>query len=1188
AGGGGERREGRAVPDGRRAGVPPVPREVGRAGPRRGVRPPEPIPGVGHEGPGRIVAGAARAGSPGGTPAGGGAPGVGRSRLPLRRAGGARGDVAGGPGRVRRVRREARRRRKRGVGPQRPPGEAAPLVGRAGDEAGERPPAAPDAERAERHGRDDGPADLSPARAGRRGTGIGVRGGDGEPARGRSLPGGGGIRGLPGGPARSGQREAVGAPELVADPDGPTRRARNRPPGGFIMSSRLRISCSSLDATLLALVPSSSPSSPASASDARAVLSTIEFIVPATLSSAPARDGPPPPPSRSPRWSVWARKRAAQTSPVPVNWPGSLGVRIRCCSATSSPPAPPPDAFPLEARRHISSSSPSRTTLVISTSPTPLSWIDRHARWASWIQPILIPVSCSTSNWLGVSTSAWGGGHSLCKSERALQGRRTFPYRQAQDRRRICNRAVMVSYTSPGLNNRREYDLARPKSNTVPAGRVQRLDLLHDAHDRPEERRGSDVPRQNVSDPVSAKATSVRKETVPLHALHQLQQTVSVEDITYRKMQSPKRRVTGSRVFSVTTSCSSYFDFEPTRCQRVKIMPAVDGEFSGQQKGRPTSTFAATRPGQDHNACKAPDTVALRLAVTKAIKFPARIERSVGLLLPRSTEETDSHRRLKGGGLNMSEASRSRSMPSTGELLVSTALPLIVTWLSKDYASGSDSSQFALFLTFGLLESTWGNLFRLLVLPVARAVARGLPGASVPASHDELLRQEDESNDASLSWPPPGALAGLPPEWVAGGYLDGREEVSAGPPRSGGKKARSSKRKPDKEINKSSPRRPYHLNHVRGSTRIRHASQRLGAALGTLFATYLICSSSPLVSFGDIGLGLSSPRRAGTDLLYGFLVGSIGVTLIFAIELRQGWIKIISHCSTAAPGEVFAVNFLWDILFHVSVSTNEEVFLRSWMFVLGCRGIASSMIGEGYNAMTAVNVSIAASTLLQSSFFSLMHYNSPGASRQSQINLFVGGVVGTFNVIASGSIWLGIGWHFGWNIFMGHILGRSTSGIPMSCAVFDVIPKPGKSFERLHGGEFGPEQGVLAPWAYGFCMVLILLFYASEVGFGKNKSGPGLCGPRAALICPLKNRALRSSIMELDDCNHTLSSSTCPTKDLPIGNKVRNVGAYLDVGITRRIFGVGLRSSALTASRDSVADAVMRLPLRETSAKIFA
>jgi hypothetical protein len=56
-----------------------------------------------------------------------------------------------------------------------------------------------------------------------------------------------------------------------------------------------------------------------------------------------------------------------------------------------------------------------------------------------------------------------------------------------------------------------------------------------------------------------------------------------------------------------------------------------------------------------------------------------------------------------------------------------------------------------------------------------------------------------------------------------------------------------------------------------------------------------------------------------------------------------------------------------------------------------------------------------------------------------------------------------MGWHFGWNIAMGHVHGMSTSGIPMSCAVFNVIPRPAKSFEKLHGGTFGPEQGVLAP-----------------------------------------------------------------------------------------------------------------------------
>ena len=234
----------------------------------------------------------------------------------------------------------------------------------------------------------------------------------------------------------------------------------------------------------------------------------------------------------------------------------------------------------------------------------------------------------------------------------------------------------------------------------------------------------------------------------------------------------------------------------------------------------------------------------------------------------------------------MSEASRGR----TGELLASAALPLVVTWLTKDRASSPESSHLALFLTFCLLESAWGNLFRTLVLlPAARAAARRLPGADVPDSADGMRRQEDEANDASLSWPTPGSLAGLPPEWGAGACGGGDPGGSREGPVD--RKAGGGKGRPGRATAEPPLRRPYHLNHVRGSTRVRHASQRIGAALGTLLATHVLCSLSPLVSFEDIGLDLSSPRKAAADMLCGFVVGSAGVLLIFAIELRRGWIK---------------------------------------------------------------------------------------------------------------------------------------------------------------------------------------------------------------------------------------------------------------------------------------------------------
>ena len=76
---------------------------------------------------------------------------------------------------------------------------------------------------------------------------------------------------------------------------------------------------------------------------------------------------------------------------------------------------------------------------------------------------------------------------------------------------------------------------------------------------------------------------------------------------------------------------------------------------------------------------------------------------------------------------------------------------------------------------------------------------------------------------------------------------------------------------------------------------------------------------------------------------------------------------------------------------------------------------------------SAANFAIAASIALQAALFSLLHLYSPGCSAVSLLNLFLGGIAASLNVmVTGGSLWLGIGWHFGWNIFMGHILGKST------------------------------------------------------------------------------------------------------------------------------------------------------------------
>ena len=484
-------------------------------------------------------------------------------------------------------------------------------------------------------------------------------------------------------------------------------------------------------------------------------------------------------------------------------------------------------------------------------------------------------------------------------------------------------------------------------------------------------------------------------------------------------------------------------------------------------------------------------------------------------------------------------------MPSLFEWSLSIIVPLQLTGLSYYFlyptsssdtsANNSDSgtAYFVQWCLFVFLDATYGHFFHLLLLIPSRWIACRLPGAVVPhyqrycSSNDDdddaWLEQENESNDPSLVWPSPKAVENLSNDWLVvleqcKQYHHAEEEkiiaTKGNIIEEGIKKndattifSRKKRKKTSKAIanynndytkqqqqhtgeNKHTAKnnaQPYYLNHARGSTRIRHASQRIGAAMGSLFSTYILCSFSSLVTFNDLGLGTtttittSSSSAATTtilsDLICGFGIGSFIILILFAMELLFGWIAIIGYFETVVPDELFLINFTWDVIFHIGVAINEEVMLRGWMFILGARGVLVASKGWLFDdTSAAVTFAIVTSIILQSTLFALLHLYSPGStSYVSLLNLFLGGVAAALNVmVAGGSLWLGIGWHFGWNIMMGHVLGRSTSGIPISCKVVSVIPKP--NFEKYHGGTFGPEQGVLAPLAYllGMWMVVWL------------------------------------------------------------------------------------------------------------------
>lgn len=361
-------------------------------------------------------------------------------------------------------------------------------------------------------------------------------------------------------------------------------------------------------------------------------------------------------------------------------------------------------------------------------------------------------------------------------------------------------------------------------------------------------------------------------------------------------------------------------------------------------------------------------------------------------------------------------------------------------WLLKTVAM--DFFPFPLrVLLFFCLDGAYGSMFGSLLLPFARFVARRCPGAVVPASETDLVKQEREQHDFTLAWPPPGSA--LPPDWVEAAGKPGGRDVKNG-----------------------AGSQPYFLNHVRGSTRCRQAAHRVGQALGTMICVALMSRWIDDVPVSDLGLDLRF-----VDLAWGFLVGSAIVIALFLSEVWLfGWLRVIGIYEVVVPGESIGINLLWDVLFHLGVSVNEEVSMRGWLLVHVARWVSSTWAFD-------TGIAMVLSVALQASLFSLAHLGSPGASRVGLVNLIVGGAAAAANVFVSGGLSFGLGWHFGWNIFMGHLLGMSTSGIPMSAKLVSVVPHPQKS--RLHGGRFGPEQSPLAPFAYLLGCAALLAIYGT-------------------------------------------------------------------------------------------------------------
>lgn len=206
----------------------------------------------------------------------------------------------------------------------------------------------------------------------------------------------------------------------------------------------------------------------------------------------------------------------------------------------------------------------------------------------------------------------------------------------------------------------------------------------------------------------------------------------------------------------------------------------------------------------------------------------------------------------------------------------------------------------------------------------------------------------------------------------------------------------------------------------------------VGSLIALLIAVAAVLKFIDKRPFGSLGLPLSGfPSQTFAGIVVGILV--LGFALM--ILALGGWLRWIDPDQ---PGAIAALVALGVALF-ANAATQEIL----------CRGYVLQTIEE----QMGVKPAIVGSSIV----FMLLHAGALGGAVLPIVNLFLAGVFFALLYLATRTLWLAIGAHFGWNFALGPMLGLSVSGVDFGRAPFPVVVE-GEPW--ITGGDFGIEGGV--------------------------------------------------------------------------------------------------------------------------------
>src|SRR5581483_6741863 len=117
--------------------------------------------------------------------------------------------------------------------------------------------------------------------------------------------------------------------------------------------------------------------------------------------------------------------------------------------------------------------------------------------------------------------------------------------------------------------------------------------------------------------------------------------------------------------------------------------------------------------------------------------------------------------------------------------------------------------------------------------------------------------------------------------------------------------------------------------------------------------------------------------------------------------------------------------------------------------------------------------------------FAALHLANPGAGVVSTLTLVVAGLLLGSAYLATRTLWLPMGLHFGWNFFQGPVFGFPVSGTEES-TLLRLAPS---GAPLLTGGRFGPEASVVGVGAEIVGIALLWLWASRRARAAREADG---------------------------------------------------------------------------------------------------